>query len=62
VTQAEEAVATAKARYEAGVATNLDVLDAQTSLSNARLARLGAHYEYVTSRYALEKATGARPW
>jgi outer membrane protein len=62
VAQAEQAVATAKSRYEAGVATNLDVLDAETSLSNARLARLGARYEYVTSRYALEKATGGEPW
>jgi outer membrane protein len=62
VRQAEEALRMGKVRYEAGVITNLDLLDAQTSLSEARLAYIGAQYGYVISRYALDRATGASVW
>jgi len=62
VAQAEQAVSIAEARYSAGVATNLDLLDAETSLANARLIRLRALYELVISQYALDKAVGNRIW
>lgn len=62
VRQAEAAVTMAGVRYEAGVITNLDVLDAQTSLQEARLMRLRAQYDVVRARYELERAVGARPW
>jgi len=62
VRQAEEAVKMAEVRYEAGVITNLDLLDAQTSVSQARLALIGAQYSYVVSKYALDRATGAAVW
>jgi outer membrane protein len=62
VRQAEAAVTLAKAQYEAGAATNLDLLDVQTSLSEAKLVRLRALYDYMVSRHALDKATGKRIW
>lgn len=62
VRHAEAAVSMADVRYEAGVITNLDVLDAQTSLQEARLMRLRAQYDVVRSRYELERAVGARVW
>ena len=62
VRQAEEALKMAEVRYEAGVITNLDLLDAQTSVSQARLALIGARYGYVISKYALDQATGAPVW
>jgi outer membrane protein len=61
VRRAEAAVSLADVRYQAGVVTNLDVLDAQTSLQEARLLRLRAEYEVVRSRYELERAVGATP-
>lgn len=62
VRQAEAAVALAETRYQAGVVTNLDVLDAQTSLSEARLAELRARYELVSHRAMLRQAVGDRSW
>ena len=62
VRQAEQALKMAEVRYQAGVITNLDLLDAQTSVSQARLALIGAQYGYVVSKYALDQATGAQIW
>jgi len=60
--QAHEAVAMARSRYETGSATNLDLLDAQSAESMAKLARLQALYQYTISRYELERAVGSRFW
>jgi outer membrane protein len=60
--QAEEALLMAKTRYEAGVITNLDLLDAQTTLSQVKLIRLRAFYDYTVSLSALDKATGRKVW
>jgi outer membrane protein len=62
VDRAEEAVTIAKGQYGAGVNTNLDLLDAQTSLSEAKLMLLRARYDYVSSLNALDKATGKKIW
>ncbi len=62
VQQAEAALALANTRYEAGVITNLDVLDAQTSLSEARLMELSARYDLTRNRYALRRAVGDAGW
>jgi outer membrane protein len=62
VQQAVAAVSLAETRYQAGVITNLEVLDAQTALSEARLLQLRAQYAFVRSRYELERAVGATPW
>ena len=62
VQQARAAVALARTRYDAGVVTNLDVLDAETLLSEAELDQLRARYELVQGRYQLLQAVGARIW
>ena len=45
-------------RYNAGVATNLDVLDAQESLTTAKNNYLKARYNYNTYRAKLDKSMG----
>ena len=62
VRQAEDALSIARKRYEAGTVSNLDVLDAETSLSQADLLQLRAQYGYVISRYALDRAVGNEVW
>jgi outer membrane protein len=62
VRQARAAVALARTRYQAGVVTNLDVLDAETLLSEAELAQLRARYDLVQGRYELEQAVGVKIW
>ena len=57
--QAQEAVTIARTRYETGSITNLDLLDAETAESTAKLTSLQALYRFVLSKYELERATGA---
>ena len=45
-------------RYQAGVGTNLDVLDAQVALTTAKNNNLKAMYEYNNYRAKLDKAMG----
>lgn len=59
VGQAEEAVRLAAARFEAGTATQLDVLQAQVELTNARTSQLRANHGYNVALAQLRKATGA---
>ncbi|MES1167409.1 MAG: TolC family protein, partial [Pseudomonadota bacterium] len=58
VTQAEEAVRLATARYDAGTATQLDVLQAQVDLTTARTNQLQAYYTYNVAVASLRKAMG----
>ena len=58
VQQAEQALSMANVRYSSGVITNLDLIDAQTSLAEAQLSHLDALYKYVISTYTLRKAVG----
>lgn len=57
--EAEEALREANARAEAGTGTQLDVLDAQTSLTQARTTQIQAQHDYVTARARLDRAIGA---
>ena len=57
--EAEEALREANARADAGTGTQLDVLDAQTSLTQARTTQIQAQHDYVTARAKLERAIGA---
>lgn len=59
---ASEAVTQAKVRYENGVITNLDMLNAETSLSEAKLMKLQAIYSYITSKENLKKSAGGKLW
>lgn len=56
--QAEEALREAEARAGAGTGTQLDVLDAETSLTQARTTRIQAQHDYMTARAKLERAIG----
>ncbi|PJJ48581.1 TolC family protein [Hymenobacter chitinivorans] len=62
ISQASDALTRAQARYRYGVGSNLDVLDAETSLAQARLARLQAIYNYTLGQYQLKRATGEQIW
>lgn len=55
---AKETVQRAIARYNSGVGTNLDLLDAETSLAQARLFYLQDLYRSILSSYELKKAVG----
>jgi len=57
--EAEEALREASARADAGTGTQLDVLDAQTSLTQARTTEIQALHDYDTARARLERAIGA---
>ena len=56
--QADEALREARARAEAGTSTQLDVLDAETSLTQARTTQIQALHDYVVARARLERAIG----
>jgi outer membrane protein len=62
VTQATDALVRARGRYQYGVGQNLDVLDAETQLAQARLARAQAMYNYTLGQYQLRRATGEQIW
>ena len=57
--QAEEALREARARAEAGSGTQLDVLDAETALTQARTTQITAQHDYVAARARFERAIGS---
>jgi len=57
--QANEAVRLSQARAEAGTGTQLDVLSAQTALTEARTTQVQAEHQYAVARTRLERAIGA---
>jgi outer membrane protein TolC len=56
--EAEEALREARSRAEAGTGTQLDVLDAETSLTQARTTQVQALHDYAVARARFERATG----
>jgi outer membrane protein TolC len=56
--QADEALRLARARSEAGTGTQLDVLNAQTALTEARTIRIQALHDFAVARARLERAIG----
>jgi outer membrane protein TolC len=56
---AENELAQARRRYEAGVTNNIEVTDAQTRLDRARDNRIAALYNYNLARIDLGTATGS---
>jgi len=58
VEQAEEALRLANARADAGTGTQLDVLSAQTALTEARSTQVQALRDYAVARARLERAVG----
>jgi len=59
VEQGEEALRLASARNEAGSGTQLDVLSAQTALTEARTTQVQSLHDYEVARARLERAVGA---
>ncbi len=55
---AEQTVLRAESRYNSGVGTNLDLLDAETSLAEARFFYLQNLFKSILSSYQLKKAVG----
>jgi outer membrane protein TolC len=58
VEEAEEALRLASARSDAGTGTQLDVLSAQTALTQARSTRVQALHDFAAARARLERAVG----
>jgi len=58
VKQAEDALALAKVSFNAGVITNLDLLDAETSAAESRLTLLKARVDYAVSLVKLDLSMG----
>jgi outer membrane protein len=56
--EAEESLRLAKARADAGTATQLDVLNAETALTEARTTQSLAQRDYVVAVAKLERAVG----
>jgi outer membrane protein len=56
--QAEEALRLAAARDQAGTGTQLDVLNAQTSLTQARTTQIQSLRDYLVAKARLERSTG----
>ena len=58
ITLAKRALEIARARFNAGMGTNLEVTQANLELSNARLARSQALYEYMVAITRIKHAAG----
>jgi outer membrane protein TolC len=58
--QALKAYALAETSFKSGVITNLDLLDANTAVSESRLMLLKARIDYAASVYKLKAALGER--
>ncbi len=58
VTQAEQGVQIADVRYESGVGTQLEVLDAQMELTTARIYRETARHDRLVARAEWRRAMG----
>lgn len=58
VSQAEESYRIAQLRYQAGVGTNLDALDAALKLTDAKNNYVSALYSYNVSKAALDRVMG----
>jgi outer membrane protein TolC len=56
--QAQEALRLAEARQKAGTGTQLDVLSAQTALTQARTTQVQALHDYAVARDRLQRALG----
>ncbi|HEY3268718.1 MAG TPA: TolC family protein [Armatimonadota bacterium] len=60
VGQAEEALRLARTRYQNGVSAQIEVLDAETALVQARFNRNNALYDHLAARAAFDRALMGR--
>ena len=62
IDQAEQALNKAQVQYDNGVIKNLDLLDAETSLTETKLIYASALYRVTLNGYSLKQAIGERIW
>ncbi len=62
IDQASKSVERSELQYKAGTIRNLDLLDAQTSLSEAKLSELQIIYRNIMADYNLQRAIGKKIW
>lgn len=55
---AKKSLERAKVQYERGAGTNLEVLDAETALTQAQLLKVQSMYKVIISYYSLRQAAG----
>jgi len=58
--QASDAYSLAKVKFDAGVITNLELIEGSTTVSESRLQLLKAKIDYTGSLYKLKSAIGDR--
>jgi len=62
IDQAAQSVDRSELQYKAGTLRNLDLLDAQTSLSEAKLSELQIIFRNIMADYNLQRAVGHKIW
>ena len=62
IVQASKSVERSELQYKAGTLRNLDLLDAQTSLSEAKLSQLQIIFRNIMADYNLQHAVGKKIW
>ena len=62
IEQATKSVSRSEIQYRDGTLRNLDLLDAQTNLSEAKLTELQLIFRNILAEYNLERAIGKRVW
>jgi len=62
VEHAQAALDNATFRYQAGTLRNIELLDAETALTQMKLLQIQAEYVFTLSEYALKKAMGNKYW
>lgn len=60
INYAQKSLERAKIQYEKGAGTNLEVLDAETTLTQAKLLNIQAAYRAVINFYTLKQAVGEK--
>lgn len=58
---AEEALRLANVRYEAGIATPVEVTNAESQLTQARANHVNAQYDYAVALAQVQRATSSQP-
>ena len=62
IISAQAAVKQARVQYKSGYVTNLSLLDAETSLTRARLSYVAGLYKITLNKYRLMETMGLRIW
>jgi outer membrane protein TolC len=61
VQQAEKGYSIAEVRYQSGISTQVELLDARLSGTQAQISELSARYDLIVAKASLERAIGMKP-